>query len=114
MCILTKNVTTFARYNGASGYPQSPQRSDEQDKKFGIYYDLFLDSVDIHDRAKRHNAYGPILFVINVKKLIDLDIASLWITKANPLYWDATDDHSRRWFELIDEVENDFVVGRFN
>lgn len=39
---------TVEEYN----LPQTDQQSDDIDKKFNIYNDIFFDSVDIHERAK--------------------------------------------------------------
>lgn len=47
------------------GLYQTAQGSDDIDKRFGIWFDVFTDSVDIHDRAKRANLYGPALFVLD-------------------------------------------------
>ena len=49
------------------GLFQTAQKSDDLDKKYGIWFDVFVDSVDIHDRAKRANAYGPVMFVFDAK-----------------------------------------------
>ena len=48
------------------GLRQTPQPSDEIDRKFGILGDIFLDGIDIHERArtkKAPNEYGPVLFI---------------------------------------------------
>ncbi|MHC4405278.1 MAG: hypothetical protein ACYTG0_36995 [Planctomycetota bacterium] len=49
------------------GWYQTAQSSDLDDKKHGIWFDIFADSVDIHHRARRKNAYGPVLFVLDAK-----------------------------------------------
>lgn len=38
------------------GVTQTPQSSDDLDKRYGIWFDVFADSVDIHNRARRANA----------------------------------------------------------
>lgn len=44
------------------GVAQTPQASDEADRRYSIWFDVFLDSVDIHKRASRANVYGPVMF----------------------------------------------------
>lgn len=39
--------------------PQTPQLSDDLDKQFGIWNDVFMDGVDIHRRGRTRNFYGP-------------------------------------------------------
>lgn len=51
---------TVEKYN----LPQTDQQSDDIDKKFNIYNDIFFDSVDIYERAKDVNNYGVITLFI--------------------------------------------------
>src|SRR6266850_1062076 len=69
--------TQFLRHRGLlsrgtikrRGLFQTPQNSDEIDQKYSLWFDVFADSVDIHDRAQTANFYGPVLFVLGLKKL---------------------------------------------
>ncbi len=42
------------------GLLQTPQQTDEIDKKFGVWWDIFLDGVDIHNRVSGLCYYGPV------------------------------------------------------
>lgn len=91
---------------------QTEQSSDDLDKQFGIWFDVFADTVDIHHRARRRNLYGPVLIVLNVEKLRESYTGRIWITKKNPVYWkDLPDD--QRWFRSLDELKSDFQAGAF-
>jgi hypothetical protein len=47
----------------ARGLQQTPQRSDGDDRRYGVWDDIWLDGVDIHAQARRENVYGPVLFI---------------------------------------------------
>ena len=53
------------------GMFQTAQKSDQLDKNYGIWFDIFTDSVDIHDRAKRANVYGPVLLELDLALIKD-------------------------------------------
>ncbi len=96
------------------GLNQTAQASDANDKAQGVYFDIFLDSVDIHNRASRRNVYGPVLFKLSVERLRAMDLPPLWVTRSNPLYWNANTTHQEKWFETIGQLQLEFMVGRFN
>jgi hypothetical protein len=66
------------------GLYQTPQTSDPLDKSFGIWFDVFTDSVDIHNRASRANVYGPVLFVFDAALIKRTYTGRVWVTKLNP------------------------------
>lgn len=88
------------------GVFQTPQKSDEEDKLYGVWDDIFADSVDIHYACRRANVYGPVLFVLSTKSLLRSRRISVdrgaWVTKVNPMYWDRIEE-GQRWFH--DESE---------
>lgn len=86
------------------GLKQSPQYSDDIDKQYGIWFDVFLDTVDIHARANRDNQYGPILFVLNLDILLTQSAPPIWVTKKNPTSWVDGEPAADRWFQSIDEL----------
>jgi hypothetical protein len=96
-----------------SGLYQTPQMSDRIDKKCGLWFDVFADSVDIHARARCANLYGPTLFVLDVELLRRSYTGRLWITKLNPTKWQGT-SREDRWFSSIGELEDGFVKGEFD
>lgn len=94
------------------GIPQTPQQSDAADRRYSVWFDVFTDSSDIHRRASRKNSYGPVLFVLDIEKLMDETTGRIWITKRNPIYW-AGLSVEQRWFQTIAEVEAEFTEGTF-
>lgn len=92
-------------------FPLSNQRSDSQDKIYGIWFDIFTDPVDIHQRVKSYNVYGPVLFKINIDILKSGNTGKIWITKKNPIYW-ANVSSADRWFKNKTDVENSFNFGK--
>lgn len=96
-----------------SGLYQTAQKSDETDKKLGIWFDVFADSDDIHHRATRANAYGPVLFVLDIELIAKAYTGKVWVTKLNPTKWNAK-THKQRWFVSEKDLEDNFVKGRFD
>jgi hypothetical protein len=92
---------------------QTIQGTDELDKELGIWHDIFLDSDDIHARAKRHNKYGPVLFVFSLDLLDSEDLPPVWITKLNPTKWSDAPSESR-YFKNLEELEVQFSKGTFD
>lgn len=92
---------------------QTPQVSDKADKAYSIWFDVFLDSVDIHNRASRANAYGPILFVFDINIIKNNGTGRIWVTKKNPTKW-TDEPEKNRWFQNKADIEGNFVIGRFD
>ena len=95
------------------GFHQTAQSSDGLDKRYGIWFDVFADSVDIHERAGRENAYGPVLFVLDSKIIENTYTGRLWVTKQNPTKWAGKKDKDR-WFQSKQDLEDNFVYGTFD
>lgn len=96
------------------GVAQTPQSSDDIDREFGIYNDIFFDSVDIHDRAKLPNEYGPVMFVYSVDVLDTLTEYDICITKDNPIYWEDGMQDNEKYFNNEKEILFGFSKGDFN
>jgi hypothetical protein len=94
------------------GLKQTPQVSDGMDKRYSIWYDIFLDTVDIHSRARRFNEYGPVTFVIDTDLIDDTLTGKIWVTKENPTRW-AGKRENQRWFQDVDELKEGFHKGTF-
>lgn len=92
---------------------QTPQSSDDLDKRYGVWFDVFADSVDIHHRAKRANAYGPVMFVFDTELIDRSYTGRIWVTKLNPTKWSGKSD-SERWFQNKSDLEENLVKGRFD
>lgn len=95
------------------GLTQTPQETDEADRRYSIWFDVFLDSVDIHKRARKANAYGPVLFVFDINVLNKNGTGRIWVTKCNPTKWSGKAD-KERWFQGKDDLSEHFVKGRFD
>ncbi|QJB34929.1 hypothetical protein HF324_27795 [Chitinophaga oryzae] len=95
-----------------SGLKQTPQKSDSQDRVYSIWYDVFMDTVDIHNRASRYNEYGPVTFVFDVDLIPKTNTGKIWVTKCNPMYW-AGKSEGNRWFQNKHELSEEFIKGDF-
>ncbi len=89
------------------GLAQTRQKSDGSDKKHGIWYDIFVDAFDIHEKLHRINAYGPVLFVLDVDLLSKPEMPPVWVTKLDPLHWDKGAP-SERYFAAIEEFRQHY------
>jgi hypothetical protein len=96
-----------------SGFLQTPQDSDDIDVRYSVWFDVFVDSVDIHKRATKKNVYGPVLFVIDIEIISKTTTGRIWLTKLNPTKW-AGKSETQRWFQNKKDIEEEFVVGRFD
>lgn len=97
----------------ALGYDQTPQRSDEKDQEVGVWYDVFLDGVDIHDRARRPNKYGPVLFCFSLDLLRTDDLPPLRVTRDNPIHWPRESGDERRYFASPEALQAEYSFGDF-
>ena len=96
------------------GVPQTAQYSDDIDRHFGIYNDIFFDSVDIHSRAHCPNDYGAVMFVYSVNVLDTLQDYDICITKDNPIYWEDGMQDNEKYFSSEQEILFGFSKGDFN
>lgn len=95
------------------GYEQTTQKSDPIDKNRGVWFDVFADSVDIHQRANRANVYGPVTFVVDSNIILKTYTGRIWVTKVNPTKWAGLSE-KERWFQSKKDLEDNFVKGRFD
>jgi hypothetical protein len=95
------------------GLPQSGQFTDDKDISYGIFGDVFFNLDDQHQRFRRPNSYGPILFRINVGSLFSLiyqnSEAKVNITKRQPHEWESDDKPEMRWLQEISEMDGLFM-----
>lgn len=92
---------------------QTSQMSDESDKRFDVYDDIFFDSVDLHSRMNDINYYGPVLFVYSVDVLDDICSHDVLITRENPIYWNDTISDEEKYFTTLPDLRNEFEKGNF-
>jgi len=95
------------------GLLQTEQSSDGLDKKYGIWFDVFTDSVDIHKRASTENIYGPVLFVFDVGLIQKAYTGRVWVTKLNPTKWDGKTKR-QRWFQSKEDLKTNLTYGTFD
>lgn len=95
------------------GITQTPQSSDDLDKSYGIWFDVFADSVDIHNRARRANAYGPVMFVFDTELINRSYTGRIWVTKLNPTKW-AGKSEKQRWFQDKEDLKDNLTKGTFD
>lgn len=93
--------------------PMTDQISDDKDKKFGLWHDIFVDGIDIHDRIKKRNFYGPVLLYIDASVLTKGGISSIRVTKSNPQNWNNNSPEKERYFQTIDEFKYGYYYGDF-
>lgn len=86
------------------GVPQTPQESDESDKAYGIYYDIFFDASDVHKQCRNLNYYGPVSFVYSIN-VLDVPGIIVKITKDNPIRWHVDTPEEERYFVSEDELD---------
>ena len=101
-------------YTENCGYPQTPQQSDDTDKLFDIYNDIFLDSVDVHECSKNVNHYGPVLFVYSLDVLDEIRDFDVCVTRVNAMYWlERNTPENQRYYENVTQLRNFFTKGNF-
>jgi len=87
------------------GMRQTPQLSDNDDKIYNIWNDVFFDSCDIHHMLKVPNKYGPVCFVFSIDLLDDPTLPEIRITKSNPYNWEKNNaDINYIEEQYIDEI----------
>lgn len=85
------------------GLPQTPQITDDTDRRDGIYFDIFFDASEIQSRTG-FSAYGPILFQYSLDVLDSIDERMVRITKRNPDKWQANEREEDRFFTDLDTL----------
>lgn len=96
-----------------AGLLQTPQESDYLDREFDVFYDIFFDSVDIHERAKQTNHYGVIAFEFSIDVLDELDDCDILVTKDNPIRWKSAEDYENNYFTNERDLCDYFFKGNF-
>lgn len=94
------------------GFPQTDQNTDALDKEFGIYYDIFFDSIEIQ-RITGISYYGPVMFVYSLDVLDIVKEGNILITKSNPQKWKHTESYNDHYFLRLDELNSSFLKNDF-
>lgn len=95
------------------GLVQTSQETDEKDKQVDVFYDIFFDLVDIHERSKGLNHYGPVVFVYSIDVIDILPEGHLKITKDNPIRWDPNMKENEKYFLSEIGLKFCFQKGKF-
>ena len=99
------------KYVSDNGLFQTEQYSDELDKKFNIWDDIFLDAMDIHSEFKRPNKYGPFLFSFDISLLKSDDVQNIRITKSNPVNWKTSQSEDDWYYSDLNEFNDKYKKG---
>lgn len=91
---------------------QTPQDSDDDDKKYNVWDSIFLDGEDLHQRYNQANIYGPILFKLKLEMLNSPIIQGIYVTKNNPWYWKAYTRPEEKFYKSIEDVNRDYLTGK--
>lgn len=118
----TKTALSFIRNAGLLsrgavdilGEVQTPQYTDDADKRFGVWNDIFFDAVDIHERIRNNNKYGPVLFVYNLEVLKTAKEDGLRIVKLNPSSWNDNTTEEQKFYTDINDFDLHYCRGDFN
>jgi hypothetical protein len=96
----------------------SNQTTSPNVKKSGANYcvlnDIFADSIDIHEQANTPHNHGPVLFELDIEIIKNTYTGKVWVTKSNPMKWDANTHQERKWFISAHDLEDNFSYGSSN
>jgi len=112
LTFINENALLSRAYVEQNNLVQTAQRSDPADKKFNVWDDVFVDGIDIHQKYKRANSYGPVLFVLKLDLLLSPSCPRLLICKNNPMYWKNDDMLSDRYYSDIEEFDKDYLSNK--
>lgn len=108
-CTLIRQGGLFSRGEIATRkLPMTPQSSDDIDKLFDVWNDIFLDIVDLHGYFPRQNLYGPVCFKMSNEFLLDKNLPNICITKNNPIYWEQNMLDGEKYFLSVSEYASEF------
>jgi hypothetical protein len=81
---------------------------------YSILNDIFADTVDIHEHANSAHNHGPVLFELDLEIIKNTYTGKIWITKSNPMTWNANTHQERKWFVSANDLEDHFSSASFN
>ena len=84
------------------------QTSDDIDKIYNVWNDIFFDIVDLHGYFHRQNLYGPVCFKLSNEFLLDKDLPNICITKKNPIYWKQDMSDEEKYYLTVSEYASEF------
>jgi hypothetical protein len=93
------------------GLFHSAQTSALLGRNFGIWDDVFTDTVDLHELTGEPNLRGPVLFKLDIEIIRNTVNGKAWVTKSNPAGWAVNTPHARRWFTSANDLDHYFDLG---
>jgi hypothetical protein len=78
---------------------------------YGIWNDIFTESLDIHNHSGNINHLGPVLLELDIEIVKNSYSGKVWVTKSNPSKWETNINHERRWFVSANDLDNYFTEG---
>lgn len=108
---IENNGLLSRKYVEENNLIQTHQESDELDRQYGVFDDVFVDGLDLHEHFNRNSPYGPIMFKIDLKILTVPDFSEVYITKDNPTNWHKRPNLEDRYYENIGEFESEYRNG---
>ncbi|ASU35838.1 hypothetical protein MuYL_3953 [Mucilaginibacter xinganensis] len=105
---IRNNALLTRKFVEDNNLPQTVQNSDPIDKEYGLWDDIFLDGLDLHQHFNRNSPYGPIMFKIDLKILTLPDFQNVYITKDNPTNWRSKPNWDDRYYKNIEEFAKDY------
>jgi hypothetical protein len=90
------------------------QTSSQIGRSFGIWDDVFTETVDLHQLTGAPNRRGPVLFKLDIEIIRNTVNGRAWVTKSDPAEWAITTPHDRRWFSSANDLDHYFDLGNAN
>jgi len=110
LTFINQNALLSRNHVEVNGLAQTEQKSDNEDRKFNVWDDVFLDGLDLHEKYSRPNKYGPILFVMKLELLLAPSLPPLLVTKKNPWYWKDHNTWGEKYFNDSEEIKAKYLV----
>jgi hypothetical protein len=92
------------------GLIRKSQLAGQVEKSYGVWDDVFTDSVDIHKLDAGVNRRGPVLFELDIEIIRNTYTGKVWVTKSNPSEWEVETKHERRWFISANDLDHYFAL----
>lgn len=114
-CTLIKEKGLLSRGEIESrSLSMTTQSSDQTDKDFDVWNDIFFDILDLHGYFPRQNLYGPVCFKLSNEFLLDENLPNICITKDNPIYWNKCMGDEEKYYSSVDEYISEFKLNMKN
>ena len=114
-CLFLKNrclmsLETIEKLSSQITIPNSKRNANN----YSILNDIYADTLDIHEHTKRVHNHGPVLFELDLEIIKNTYMGRIWVTKSNPMKWDANTHQGRKWFVSASDLEENFSSASFN